>query len=153
MVTGLDLIKEQIRIAAGEPLSFRQKDVKINGHAIECRLNAEDPYREFAPAPGRVESFHMPGGPGVRVDSHVYAGYMIPPYYDSMIAKLICHGADRAEALARMRRALDETIIEGVPSTLPFHLSMMQHPRFISGDVNTRFLDEEDWQAAGEGDA
>jgi len=153
MVTGLDLIKEQIRIAAGEPLSFRQKDVTLTGHAIECRLNAEDPYREFAPAPGRVESFHMPGGPGVRVDSHVYAGYVIPPYYDSMIAKLICHGATREEALARMKRALDETIIEGVPSTLPFHRSLMQHPRFISGDVNTRFLDEEDWQVAGEGDA
>ena len=95
----------------------------------------------------------MPGGPGVRVDSHVYAGYVIPPYYDSMIAKLICHGATREEALARMKRALDETIIEGVPSTLPFHRSLMQHPRFISGDVNTRFLDEEDWQVAGEGDA
>ncbi len=153
MVTGLDLIKEQIRVAAGEPLMVRQKDIQLNGHAIECRLNAEDPDRDFAPAPGRVESFHTPGGPGVRVDSHVYAGYNIPPYYDSMIAKLICHGRDREEALARMRRALDETIIEGVPSTLPFHLSMMQHPRFVSGDVNTRFLDEEDWRVAGEGEA
>jgi len=148
MVTGLDLVKEQIRIAAGETLSLKQEDVKLTGHAIECRLNAEDPDHDFAPRPGRVESFHMPGGPGVRVDSHVYAGYDIPPFYDSLIAKLICHGADRAEALARMRRALDETIIEGVPSTLPFHLSMMQHPRFISGDVNTRFLEEEDWKLA-----
>jgi acetyl-CoA carboxylase, biotin carboxylase subunit len=148
MVTGLDLIKEQIKIAAGEPISFNQEDVKLTGHAIECRLNAEDPERDFMPVPGRIDSFHVPGGPGVRVDSHVYAGYDIPPYYDSMIAKLICHGADRAEALARMRRALEETVIEGVPSTLPFHLAMMRHPRFIAGDVNTRFLDEEDWKNA-----
>jgi len=148
MVTGLDLVKEQIRIAAGEPLSFRQEDVRLNGHAIECRINAEDPDRDFAPSPGRVRSFHVPGGPGVRIDSHVYAGYEIPPYYDSMIAKLICHGADRQEALARMRRALAETIIEGVPSTVSFHLRMMQHPSFLSGDVNTRFLEEEDWKSA-----
>ncbi|MDP7020793.1 MAG: acetyl-CoA carboxylase biotin carboxylase subunit [Candidatus Krumholzibacteria bacterium] len=148
MVTGLDLVKEQIQIAAGEKISFRQEDVKMQGHSIECRLNAEDPEKDFAPSPGNVESFHVPGGPGVRVDSHVYAGYSIPPYYDSMIAKLLCHGRDREEALARMRRALEETVIEGVPSTLEFHLAMMNHPRFISGDFNTRFLEEEDWKAA-----
>lgn len=150
MVTGLDLVKEQIRIAAGEPLSIRQEDLVLRGHAIECRINAEDPTRDFAPAPGVVEFFHAPGGPGVRVDSHVYAGYKIPPFYDSMIAKLICHGVDRQEAIARMRRALNEMIIEGLPSTLPFHLSMMDHPRFLAGNVNTRFLDEEDWQIAAE---
>ena len=149
MVTGLDLLKEQIRVAAGEPLSFRQADVVVRGHAIECRINAEDPERDFAPMPGVVETFHAPGGPGIRVDTHVYSGYRIPPYYDSMIAKILAHGADRDEAIGRMRRALDECVIEGVPSTLPFHVKMMRHPRFLSGDFSTHFLEEEDWRSAG----
>ncbi len=149
MVTGLDLLKEQIRVAAGEPLSVAQGDVELRGHAIECRINAEDPDRDFAPMPGTITSLHLPGGPGVRVDSHVYAGYSIPPYYDSMIAKIITHGADRAEAISRMRRAIEECIIEGVPSTLPFHSKMMRHPRFKSGNITTAFLEEEDWRAAG----
>ena len=147
MVTGLDLIKEQLRIAGGERLSLRQDEVRLRGHAIECRINAEDTERDFLPAPGKVTALHLPGGPGVRVDSHVYAGYEIPPFYDSMIAKIIAHGADRSEALERMRRALDECVIEGVPSTLPFHARLVRHPRFIAGDVSTRFLEEEDWRA------
>jgi acetyl-CoA carboxylase biotin carboxylase subunit len=149
MVTGLDLLKEQIRIAGGEALSVKQEEIVLRGHAIECRINAEDPENDFAPAPGTITSLHLPGGPGVRIDSHVYAGYSIPPFYDSMIAKLICHGADRSEAIARMRRALDECVIEGVPNTLPFHWRMMQHPRFLSGNITTAFLEEEDWRAAG----
>ena len=149
MVTGLDLLKEQIRVAAGERLAFRQEDVVLKGHAIECRINAEDPERDFAPAPGTVTSFHPPGGPGVRVDTHVYSGYRIPPFYDSMIAKLITYGADRDEAIKRMRRALDECVIEGVPSTLAFHARIMQHPRYLSGDFSTHFLEEEDWRSAG----
>jgi len=148
MVTGLDLLKEQIRVAAGEPLSFRQSDVKVRGHAIECRINAEDPHRDFAPMPGTLSYFHAPGGPGIRVDTHVYSGYKIPPFYDSMIAKLIAYGADREEAIGRMRRALDECVIDGVPSTLPFHVKLMQHPRFLSGNFSTHFLEEEDWRGA-----
>jgi acetyl-CoA carboxylase biotin carboxylase subunit len=146
MVTGLDLIKEQLRIAGGERLALRQEDVRLRGHAIECRINAEDTERDFMPSPGKVVALHLPGGPGIRVDSHVYAGYEIPPYYDSMIAKIIAHGADRQEALERMRRALDECVIEGVPSTLPFHARLLRHPRFIAGDVSTRFLEDEDWR-------
>ncbi|MCB1162233.1 MAG: acetyl-CoA carboxylase biotin carboxylase subunit [Candidatus Krumholzibacteriia bacterium] len=149
MVTGLDLLKEQIRVAAGEALSFRQGDVVMKGHAIECRINAEDPLNNFAPAPGTVVSFHPPGGPGVRVDTHVYSGYKIPPFYDSMIAKIITYGADRDEAIRRMRRALDECVIDGVPSTLGFHAKIMQHPRFLSGKFSTHFLEEEDWRSAG----
>ena len=148
MVTGLDLLKEQIRVAAGEPLSFRQSDVKVRGHAIECRINAEDPHRDFAPMPGTITYFHAPGGPGIRVDTHVYSGYKIPPFYDSMIAKLIAYGSDREEAIGRMRRALDECVIDGVPSTLPFHVKLMQHPRFLSGNFSTHFLEEEDWRGA-----
>ena len=149
MVTGIDLLKEQIRIAAGEKLAFRQGDIEIRGHAIECRINAEDPDRDFAPMPGTISSLHLPGGPGVRVDSHVYAGYTIPPFYDSMIAKLITHGSTRQEAIERLRRALDECVIEGIPSTLPFHAKMMRHPGFLRGNVTTAFLEEEDWRAVG----
>jgi acetyl-CoA carboxylase biotin carboxylase subunit len=149
MVTGLDLLKEQLRVAAGEALSFRQEDVVMKGHAIECRINAEDPENNFAPAPGTVVNFHPPGGPGVRVDTHVYSGYKIPPFYDSMIAKIITYGADRDEAIRRMRRALDECVIDGVPSTLGFHAKIMQHPRFLSGKFSTHFLEEEDWRSAG----
>jgi len=142
VVIGLDLVKEQIRIAGGRPLPFPQSDVEIRGHAIECRINAEDPYHGFAPRPGKITEFHPPGGPGVRVDTHAYAGYAIPPYYDSMIAKLICHGRDREEALARMTRALNEFIIEGVPTTLPFHKQVMTDERFVSGVVDTSFLED-----------
>ncbi|MCP4549038.1 MAG: acetyl-CoA carboxylase biotin carboxylase subunit [bacterium] len=149
MVTGVDLLKEQIRVAAGETLSVSQKDIVIRGHAIECRINAEDTSRDFAPMPGKIRDIHLPGGPGIRVDTHAYAGYVIPPFYDSMIAKLIAYGANREEAIDRMRRALDECVVDGVPSTLPFHRKMMLHHRFISGDITTHFLEEEDWRAAG----
>jgi len=142
MVTGRDLIREQIAVAAGRPLSFRQEDVRITGHAIECRINAEDVERDFLPSPGRVEFFHLPGGAGVRVDSHVYQGYTIVPYYDSMIAKIVCHGLTREEAIARMNRALEECVIEGVASTLSFHRMVLADHRFRRGEISTRFLEE-----------
>ena len=142
IVVDMDLVKEQLKIAGGDNLPSRQEDIRIRCHAIECRINAEDPYHDFAPRPGTITAFHPPGGPGVRVDTHAYTGYNIPPYYDSMIAKLICHGRDREEALARMKRALDEFIIEGVPTTIPFHKKVMRDPRFISGEVDTSFLDD-----------
>jgi acetyl-CoA carboxylase biotin carboxylase subunit len=141
MVTDIDLVKEQIRVAMGQPLRFTQKDIRLSGHAIEARINAEDPYNNFAPSPGKVTSFHTPGGLGVRVDTHAYAGYVIPQYYDSMIAKLIVRGEDRAEAISRMRRALREFIIEGVKTTIPLHKKIMEDERFISGEFNTAFLD------------
>lgn len=141
MVTGLDLVKEQIAVAAGEPLSFREKDVKISGHAIECRINAEDPKHDFIPCPGQISYFHPPGGPGIRVDTHIYANYKIPPFYDSMLAKLIVHGRDRGEALARLRRSLEEFIIIGLPTTIEFHKSIVDDPRFISGDVDIQFME------------
>ena len=140
-VTAIDLVKEQILVAAGEKLSVGQEDIEIKGHAIECRINAEDPDNDFAPSPGRIESLNIPGGPGVRVDTHIYAGYLIPPYYDSMLAKLICHGVDRAEAIARMRRALDEMVIEGVKTTIPLHERIMHDPVFTEGrEVNTSYI-------------
>jgi len=139
--TGIDLIQEQIRIAAGEPLRFRQKEVVPSGHAIECRINAEDPSRGFAPCPGPIQELHMPGGPGVRVDSHVYAGYRIPPNYDSMIGKLIVHRPTRAEAIATMRRALGEFQIAPIRTTAPLHLQIMDNQRFQSGDVDTGFIE------------
>jgi acetyl-CoA carboxylase, biotin carboxylase subunit len=142
-VTGIDLIREQIRIAAGEKLDpdmFKGHQ----GHAIECRINAEDPSHDFRPSPGLITSWHMPSGYGVRVDSHVYQGYVIPPYYDSMIGKLIVHGKDRTEALARARQALEEFVIEGVHTTIPFHRKVMDHPAFIEGDVDTHFIERLD---------
>jgi acetyl-CoA carboxylase biotin carboxylase subunit len=142
MLTGVDLVKEQIRVAAGERLSISETP-ELRGHVIECRVNAEDPKRNFQPSPGRVETFHMPGGNGVRVDTHVYAGYSVPPFYDSMIAKLIVHGRDRSEALAKMRLALDTFIVEGVTTTIPFLGALMNHPKFIEGDVHTKFLEKE----------
>jgi len=142
IVVGLDLVKEQIKIAAGGDLPMKQEDVILRGHAIECRINAEDPFNEFGPRPGLLTAFHAPGGPGVRVDTHAYSGYTIPPYYDSMIAKLICHGHDREEALSRMIRALDEFILEGVPTTIPFHKKVMTDKRFVSGEVDTAFLED-----------
>lgn len=140
-VTGLDLVKEQIRIAAGEELSVTQDEIEIRGHSIECRINAEDPDNGFAPSPGMIESLHLPGGMGIRVDTHIYAGYEISPYYDSMLGKLICHGSTRAESIARMRGALEEFVVEGVKTTIPLHLRIMNDPVFIEGmDVDTSYI-------------
>ena len=140
MVTGLDLIKEQIRLAAGEKLTLRQGDIHINGHAIECRINAEDPDKKFMPFPGTIDNFQAPGGLGIRLDTHIYNGYRISPFYDSMIAKLITHGKDRNEAIARMRRALDEIVISGIKTTIPFHKNIMEDERFLRGEIYVNFL-------------
>ena len=140
-ITGIDLIREQIRVAAGEKLSFTQKDIKINGHAIECRINAENPYKDFTPSPGKVDLFIPAGGIGVRIDSHVYSGYTIPPYYDSMIAKLIIHGDDRQHAIERCKRALEEFVVEGIDTTIPFTQFIINNKDFVDGDYNTGFLE------------
>jgi acetyl-CoA carboxylase biotin carboxylase subunit len=140
MITGLDLVREQIRIAAGAPLGYSQKDIRFEGHAIECRVNAEDP-ETFAPSPGRVTDFHQPGGMGVRVDSGLYQGVMVPPHYDSMVAKLIVHGANRNECLMRLRRALDEFVIEGIKTTLPLHRKLVRTQTFIDGSYDIRWLE------------
>ncbi|MGE4565579.1 MAG: acetyl-CoA carboxylase biotin carboxylase subunit [Victivallaceae bacterium] len=140
-VTGIDLIKAQIRIAAGERLNIRQKDVKFSGHAIECRINAEDPFNNFTPSPGRIEQWILPGGMNVRVDTHVYPGYRIPPYYDSMIAKLIVRGDTREEALAVCRRALDEFKIEGIKTTIPFQRQILNNKDFVAGKFDTGFIE------------
>jgi len=140
-VTGLDLVKEQIRIAAGSQLAVTQEEVEFRGHSIECRINAEDPDNGFAPSPGRITSLHLPGGKGIRVDTHIYAGYEIPPFYDSMLGKLIVRADDRREAIDRMRGALEEFVIEGVPTTIPLHLRIMNDPVFIDGrDVTTAYI-------------
>jgi acetyl-CoA carboxylase, biotin carboxylase subunit len=141
MCTGLDLIKEQIRAAAGLRLSVPEGPIELRGHAIECRINAEDPDRSFAPSPGTITTFHLPGGPGVRVDTHVYAGYRVPPFYDSLLAKLIVHASTRPEALARMRNALSSFVVEGVHTTIPFLLEVLEHPAFAAGDVDTKFIE------------
>jgi acetyl-CoA carboxylase biotin carboxylase subunit len=141
-VTGIDLIKEQIRVAMGEKLSFRQEDVRSRGHAIEFRVNAEDPSNNFSPCPGKINWVNFPGGLGVRIDSAVYTGYVIPPHYDSMVAKLIVRGRDRAEALARLGRALDEFIIDGPATTIPLGLALLQDAKFLSGNYNTRYLEK-----------
>ena len=141
-VTDVDLIKEQIRLAYGEKLGLSQEDIHLKGHAIECRINAEDPQKGFLPAPGMIESFHVPGGHGIRVDTHAYAKYQIPPYYDSMIAKLIAHGKSREEAILKVRRALDEFIIEGIPTTIEFHKKILRDKRFISGQFDTSLIEE-----------
>ncbi len=143
MVTNFDLVKEQIRVAADEPLSFTFHGNRLRGHAIECRVNAEDPFRNFQPSPGTITVFHPPGGPGVRVDTHIYAGYTVPPYYDSLIAKLIVHGNCREEALARLSQALDSFIVEGVTTTIPFLQRVVHHAAFQSGNVDTKFLERE----------
>ena len=140
MVTGLDLVKAQFRIAAGEPLPIAQEEVRVTGHSLECRINAEDPDR-FLPSPGRVTNLRSPGGPGVRMDTHAYVGYVVPPFYDSLLAKLIVHGRDRDEAIARMQRALDELVIQGVQTTIPFHQKVLRHPDFIAGRTSTRFVE------------
>jgi acetyl-CoA carboxylase biotin carboxylase subunit len=141
MVTGFDLVKEQILVASGEPLSFPSPLTGLRGHAIECRVNAEDPYRNFQPSPGLITAYHPPGGPGVRVDTHVYAGYRVPPHYDSLLAKVIVHGRTRSEALSRMGQALDSFILEGVTTTIPFLARVIRHPEFVAGDVDTKFLE------------
>ena len=142
MLTGVDLVKEQIRVAAGDKLTVLELPA-LRGHVIECRVNAEDPARNFQPSPGKIITFHPPGGPGVRLDTHVYAGYTVPPYYDSLLAKIICQGRDRTEALARMKVALDSFIIEGVTTTIPFLARVMENPRFMAGSVDTKFLERE----------
>ncbi len=142
MITGIDLVKEQIRIAAGEKLSFRQEDVKFSGHAIECRINAEDPDRNFLPSPGKIDAYFTPGGPGVRIDSHCYPGYTVPPNYDSLLSKVIVWGRDRAEAIQRMQRALDEYAITGIHTTIPFHQKVLANPYFQKGDVSTDFIEK-----------
>ncbi|HDM42931.1 MAG TPA: acetyl-CoA carboxylase biotin carboxylase subunit, partial [Firmicutes bacterium] len=141
MITGIDLIKSQILVAMGEKLPFKQKDISIDGHAIECRINAEDPERGFAPSPGTIEGLILPGGLGVRVDTHIYQGYTVPPYYDSLVAKLICWGRDREEARIRTARALDEFVIEGIKTTIPFQKRVVVSDLFKSGDLSTSFIE------------
>lgn len=144
MVTGIDLIKQQILIAAGEKLPFSQEEITFKGWSIECRINAENPDKNFMPSPGKITMYLAPGGPGVRIDSAAYPGYTIPPYYDSMIAKVITYGASRDEAIAKMIRALDEFVIEGIETTIPFHLRLLENETFVSGDFNTKFLELHD---------
>jgi acetyl-CoA carboxylase biotin carboxylase subunit len=141
MVTGIDIVQQQILIAAGEKLPFRQKDIALKGHAIECRINAEDPYR-FTPSPGRITSYHPPGGPGIRVDSHVYAGYTVPPYYDSMVGKVIAYGATREQAIRRMRIALSEMVVEGILTNIPLHLDLLHDSRFLRGGTSIHYLEQ-----------
>ena len=141
MVTGADLIKQQIKMHAGEKVPDHLKRIELNGHSIECRINAEDPAKNFSPSPMLITSFHMPGGKGVRIDSHAYAGYVIPPYYDSMIGKLIVHASTRDRALTRMRQALSECVIEGPKTTIPYHKQILEDDRFISGEYDTSFLE------------
>ncbi|MAR06300.1 MAG: acetyl-CoA carboxylase biotin carboxylase subunit [Cyanobium sp. NAT70] len=143
MVTGIDLIAEQLRIAGGEPISVSQEEIKLHGHAIECRINAEDASHNFRPAPGRITGWLPPGGPGVRVDSHVYTGYDIPPFYDSLIGKLIVWGRDRTSAMTRMKRALNECAVTGIPTTVDFHLDLLERKEFINGDVHTKFVEQD----------
>tara|TARA_Y100000814_G_scaffold166865_1_gene121915 strand:+ start:322 stop:1665 length:1344 start_codon:yes stop_codon:yes gene_type:complete len=143
MVTGIDLVAEQLRIAGGESISFTQDQVQLNGHSIECRINAEDSSHNFRPSPGRITGWLPPGGPGVRVDSHVYTGYDIPPFYDSLIGKVIVWGNDRETALKRMKRALNECAVTGIPTTIDFHLKLLDRGEFIRGDVHTKFVEQE----------
>jgi len=141
MITGIDIVQTQIRIAAGERMPFKQRDIVFTGHAIECRINAEDPYK-FTPSPGRITSWHMPGGPGIRVDSHVYNNYFVPPNYDSLIGKLIAHGGTREQAIARMSIALSEAAVEGIQTNLPLHAELMQDAAFLSGGTNIHYLEQ-----------
>jgi len=141
---GIDLVKEQLLVAAGNKLSINAATPRK--HAIECRINAEDPYHNYRPSPGKITALHFPGGPGIRVDSHIYQGYEIPPYYDSLIAKLIAYGATRTEAIVRMKRALQEFVIEGIHTTIPFHLKMMDNKDFLAGEFDTKYLDTHDWR-------
>ncbi|OGI01117.1 MAG: acetyl-CoA carboxylase biotin carboxylase subunit [Candidatus Melainabacteria bacterium GWF2_37_15] len=142
MITSTDLVKEQIRVASGAKLSFTQDDIKIHGHAIECRINAEDSDKNFMPCPGLIDGYVPPGGPGVRIDSHMYTNYKIPPFYDSLISKIICWGKNRDEAIARMLRALDEYAITGIKTTIPFHAKVLKHKQFIKGEFSTNFIEK-----------
>jgi acetyl-CoA carboxylase biotin carboxylase subunit len=141
MITGVDIVQEQIHIAAGEKLRMRQKDIVLRGHAIECRINAEDPYR-FTPSPGKITSYHPPGGPGIRVDSHIYQGYSVPPNYDSMVGKVIAYGASREQAIARMRIALSEMVVEGIQTNIPLHRDLLNDTRFVRGGVSIHYLEQ-----------
>jgi acetyl-CoA carboxylase biotin carboxylase subunit len=141
MITGVDIVQEQIHIAAGEKLRMRQKDIQLRGHAMECRINAEDPYR-FTPSPGKITSYHPPGGPGIRVDSHVYQGYTVPPNYDSMVGKVIAYGASREQAMSRMRIALSEMVVEGIQTNIPLHRELLNDTRFIRGGVSIHYLEQ-----------
>jgi acetyl-CoA carboxylase biotin carboxylase subunit len=140
IITGIDLVKAQLRIAAGERLPWSQDDVQIRGHAIECRINAEDP-KKFTPSPGPVKLWHAPGGPGIRVDSHLYTGYSVPPHYDSLIAKVIAYGEDRDTAIARMRNALTEIVVEGIKTNVPLHQEIFQHAAFRAGGTDIHYLE------------
>jgi acetyl-CoA carboxylase biotin carboxylase subunit len=140
LITGVDIVQEQIRIAAGEKLGFRQRDIQFRGHAIECRINAEDPFK-FTPSPGRITSWHTPGGPGIRVDSHAYNGYFVPPNYDSMIGKLISYGATRDQAIQRMRIALSEMVVEGILTNIPLHRELMLDAKFVEGGTSIHYLE------------
>jgi acetyl-CoA carboxylase biotin carboxylase subunit len=141
MITGLDLVQQQIFVAAGEKLKFRQKDIELRGHAIECRINAEDPFN-FVPSPGKINKFHMPGGPGVRIDTHAYSGYTVPPHYDSMIGKLITYGETRDQAIARMRIALSEMMIDGINTNVPLHAELMADAAFHQGGTSIHYLEQ-----------
>jgi acetyl-CoA carboxylase, biotin carboxylase subunit len=141
LVTGVDIVKEQILVASGEPLSYKQEDIKLRGHAVECRINAEDP-EKFIPCPGTITQLHSPGGPGIRVDTHIYSGYKVPPYYDSMIGKLIAHGETRQSAIARMRIALQEMVISGIKTNIPLQLDIMRDAAFIAGGANIHYLEK-----------
>jgi acetyl-CoA carboxylase biotin carboxylase subunit len=141
MITGIDIVKEQLRIAAGERLSHRQKDVELHGHALECRINAEDP-ETFVPSPGRINQYHAPGGPGIRVDSHIYNGYTVPPYYDSLIGKLIAYGETREAAMARMRMALSEIVIDGINTNIALHQEIFRDSAFLAGGTNIHYLEK-----------
>ena len=140
-ITGIDIVKTQIMVAAGERLPFAQRDIQIRGHSIECRINAEDPYK-FTPSPGRITNWHPPGGPGVRVDSHIYSNYFVPPNYDSMIGKIIVHADTREQALARMSAALGETVVEGISTNIPLHRELMVDAKFMDGGTNIHYLEE-----------
>ncbi|HET9888798.1 MAG TPA: acetyl-CoA carboxylase biotin carboxylase subunit [bacterium] len=150
MLTGRDLVKEQILVASGRPLSFRQDDLAARGHVIECRINAEDPARGFAPSPGKIGNLHLPGGPGIRVDTHLFAGAVIPPYYDSLVAKVLAQGDDREEALVRMKRALEEFSVEGIHTTIPLLLEILDDADFVAGNFDTGFLESRAQRAAVE---
>jgi acetyl-CoA carboxylase biotin carboxylase subunit len=141
LVTGVDIVQQQIRIAAGEQLAIRQRDVAIRGHAIECRINAEDPFR-FTPSPGKITSYHPPGGPGIRVDSHVYQGYTVPPHYDSMVGKVIAYGATRDQAIRRMRVALSEMVVQGIQTNIPLHQDLLNDTRFLRGGTSIHYLEQ-----------
>lgn len=149
LVTGIDIVAEQLRVALGEKLGITQSDVSFSGHAIECRINAEHPWK-FTPCPGKILDWIVPGGPGVRVESHVYPGYVVPPHYDSLIAKLLVHGATREEAIARMRAALDEMHVDGIQTTAPLHRKLMDEPTFGNGGADIHYLERliSHWDAA-----